>query len=76
MENFKYIIDGEEFEFPTEKPVEFHYGENEVLSNKNTDIIAGQTWYDDGFTTSPIISELEYKKLKFYLDNCIYHFLN
>lgn len=59
-----YSIDNEEFTFDCPDKQIFVYGENRVLSTKNTDITFNQKWYQDGFNIDQFISEVNFANLK------------
>ena len=71
MERFCFHIDGTAFEFPTSQPADFQYGQNEVLSNAQTDITYGQPWYEKGFTTHEVLDKRSFALLLEAVTTCV-----
>ena len=64
LEIFRFVIDGKPAKFPTEHPPTFHFGESQVLSNRETDICYHQPWYEKGYVTRPLLDDVAFKALQ------------
>jgi len=59
-----FKIDGIEKEFSIDNTPEFKYGDDQVLSNQNTDISYGQPWYENGYSELDFLSVEEFESLE------------
>lgn len=66
-----YWIDNEKFAFEESSKNKYFIGKNEILSNEYSDITYYQDWYQEGFSSQPIFSKIEYKGLREKLTECI-----
>ena len=70
-EEFKFKIDEKQFSFDSQGTPSFDYGIPQVLSNENTDITYGQTWYKQGYGVFPLLSTMEFNALQAGISNCV-----
>ncbi len=64
MNNTTFYIDGDERSFSIENSPEFKFGDNEILSTKDTDITFGQPWYEEGFAELDSLTKEEFTSLQ------------
>jgi hypothetical protein len=67
----QYIIDEDTLKIQIPEYQIFVNGDNEVLSNSETDITHKLDWYDQGFTVEKFVSEDEFYKIKKGIENSI-----
>lgn len=67
----QYIIDKDTLKIQIPEYQIFVNGDNEVLSNSETDITHKLDWYDQGFTVEKFVSEDEFYKIKKGIENSI-----
>ncbi|MCO5260557.1 MAG: hypothetical protein M9916_10470 [Crocinitomicaceae bacterium] len=58
-----YILDDKEYSFSI-KDADFSFGENVILSTKDSDISFDQKWYKEGFSSIPFLTDDEFYQLK------------
>jgi ectoine hydroxylase-related dioxygenase (phytanoyl-CoA dioxygenase family) len=69
MEKLYYTIESHPVQVNVEG--DFKFGTEGVLSNKENDIVHDQTWYQDGFTISPLFTHEEFASVKNGLKDCV-----
>lgn len=69
MEKLYYTIESHPVQVNVEG--DFKFGTEGVLSNKENDIVHDQTWYQDGFTISPLFTQEEFASVKNGLKDCV-----
>ncbi len=69
MEKLYYTIESHPVQVNVEG--DFKFGTEGVLSNKENDIVHDQTWYQDGFTISPLFTQEEFVSVKNGLKDCV-----
>jgi hypothetical protein len=66
-----FFIDQKETIVSLENNQTFAFGDNSILSNKKTDIIYDQEWYEDGYHNYDFLNYTEYNQLLNSLTFCI-----
>jgi len=64
MSKISFFVDGEKRDFTVSDSQSFSLGKEEVLSQKETDVVYNQPWYNAGYTESDFLNPDEYKALK------------
>ncbi len=64
MSVISFFVDGEKRDFTTSDSQSFSLGKEEVLSQKETDVVYDQPWYNEGYTESDFLNPDEYNALK------------
>ena len=60
----QYTINGEPFMVDITGSPDAYLGEDVILSNEQTDLTFGHTWYKHGYSNLPIFSDKEFSRLK------------
>lgn len=64
MSLISFLVDGESRNFTVSDNLSFVVGKEEVLSQKDTDIVYNQPWYSEGYTEADFLTSDEYIDLK------------
>lgn len=67
----EYVINNKKYNFSDDGSSDFSFGEEEVLSRRDTDITYEQSWYEKGYEVLPLFSIKEHSDLLKGISNSV-----